>query len=285
MVDLRQMREQLNELYRHVAKFEGKKNYFYCDNRRARGLVTIGIGELVDGRRFTALAARANARHWLDTRGVGIEFHHKNTNALANRQQILADWERIYNAGINRPRRNVPVHEYYRPIARYNISDHDAYRLKSTKLDLFLDTLYRRRPYVRQLDVYIQMALLDTRFQPQSVSLYDMGENPGNNFELLIPFMWNRLNPTSEYYNLEGALLMFEKIWLIHSGARWNQQRVRKRVEWFRIGVQRMLRLPDPVSLGPASPTASGYGRNMQSFNRMLPVRGGQRRRGSIGHA
>ncbi len=79
------------------------------------------------------------------------------------------------------------------------------------------------------------------RYNPAGVGLYDMRDDPDDNFRPSIPRLWNALNPDRPEYDVEEALLIFEDIWLNRGNARYRQRYCR-RVAMFWAGSDGMSR-------------------------------------------
>lgn len=243
MADLRHQPDLMRTLIRHIDDREGTFLFFYCDNRMPRGLVTIGLGELVDRGGAPKAIARGVADHWYEQRKGWLQFRHRATHAIADKAQVLDDWGRVFDHGVTHV--GSPANAYA-PVAHYRITEPHAQRLLSEKLGRFIQTLYANRPFVQQLDPLIHMALIDARYNSAGVGLYDMHDDPHDHFHHDIPVMWTLMNPGSPDYDLEEALLVFERIWAHRGGARY-QERHRTRVHWFHSGVNRMLGPGGPV--------------------------------------
>lgn len=244
MSDLRHRHDLMQTLINHIDDREGTKLFFYCDDRSPRGFVTIGLGELVDKSGASKATARGVADKWYEDRKGWLQFRHKNTHALANKAQVLDDWGRVFDHGLTHV--GAPA-DTYAPVAHYRITQPHAERLLSDKLGRFIQKLYEKRPFVQQLDPLIHMALVDARYNNARVALYDMHNDPHDHFHPDIPVMWRLMNPGSPDYNLQEALLVFERIWAHRAGARY-QERHRTRVHWFHSGVIRMLGPAGPVT-------------------------------------
>ncbi len=245
MPDLRMNPARLQQLVEHIGKKEGRITHFYCDSARPRGLVTIGIGELVDQRGAAKPAARAVAEAWYERRKTWLQFHDRNTLAPVHRKEdILNDWMRAFAHGTVHPGLGARA---YAPVTQYRISTQHADQLLQQKLKTFIEGLYLAMPFATQLDELIAMALIDARYNNARVAVYDLHRDPGDHFHPDIPVMWRHLDPSSGQYNVEEALLLFERIWQ-HRGSARYRERHRVRVLWFYTGVTRMMGRAGPVN-------------------------------------
>lgn len=236
MADLRNNPLRMQQLIDHIVRREGIVRHFYCDSRLPRGLVTIGMGHLVDAAAANVVAGQALARALFNTPGVALR--HRATGKLGTQQQVVDDWTHVRAHGVAHPGLNSAG---YAPVAQYRISEGAARLLLRRKLDRFIQQLYTLRPYAIDLDERIQMALIDVRYNPAGVGLYDMADEPGDNFHQGIPRLWNALNPDSPEYDIENAVLIFEDIWANRANARYRE-RHRQRVVMFWAGSDEMSR-------------------------------------------
>jgi len=236
MADLRNNALRMQQLIDHIVRREGIVRYFYCDSRMPRGLVTIGIGHLVDAAAANINAGQALARALFNQ--PGVEFRHKVTRNLGTEQQVVNDWTGVRAHGVTHPGLNSAG---YAPVAQYRIADGVARMLLRRKLDHFIEQLYARRPFAIDLDERIQMALVDVRYNPAGVGLFDMADDPGDNFHPGVPRLWNALNPDSPEFDVENALLIFEDIWSNRGNARYRE-RHRQRTVMFWAGSDEMSR-------------------------------------------
>jgi hypothetical protein len=227
-LDLRTNATRMRELLDHIVAREGSIMYFYCDHR---SLVTIGIGHLVDRDRATLVERQRIAQGFAATQGV--EMRHKVTNALATADQIVEDWERARSYGAT----HTGSANLYAGQTLYRITDATARVLLRTRVDGFIEDLYRSRTFSIYLDERIQMALVDARFNPAGVALYR--DTPGTNYHADIPKMWKALDPESLDHDYDLALKLFEGIWK-KRGTSYYQQRHKLRVAMFREGVAAM---------------------------------------------
>lgn len=231
MGDLRQNMPRRRELIEHITDREGVIQHFYCDHH---GWVTIGVGELVDRPRAQLAVRRNAARTWF--RRANVDFRHIGNNAVATEAQVLQDWDRAvaWHAAHGPARARD-----YAAQTQFRISANDARRLLGNKVDRFTTDLYNLRPYMIRYDERVAMALVDVRYNPAGVALYDMNDDPGDNFHPNIPLLWaaldSRLLNLAER-NLDRALELFRDTWANRGNVRY-QDRHRRRVEWFRAGI------------------------------------------------
>jgi hypothetical protein len=205
----------MSAFYDHLDEREGRRTSFYRDHN---GLVTIGVGQLVDvgdgaSIRKRRMAARnfanAQADHFRDAQGEAVDV-----------DAILADWERVRSGRHGRLR-----------------LDEDAIdQLRDEKLSGFVDTLYERKPFVKKLDAGIQLALLDVRYNPAGVRMFSNDKVKQTREK--VEKMWNALNPSKKSFDLDAAADLFEDIWESRGRSRY-QERHRMRVKMFGEGVKR----------------------------------------------
>lgn len=211
-----------NELKAWILGREANRSNFYLDRR---GLVTIGIGHLVDDgspRRTTASRHRAG-RAFATSRHALFQTRSGSAVSVA---QVYADWLAVLNrsrtAGLLRLRRGAGA------------------QLLNEKLRRFCETMYREHPFARCLPASIQMAILDTRFNP----------GPANPFRgARVRPLWNALDRSRSILNLRStvddydpqrALALFRSIWDLPSNPVY-QNRHQWRVRQFETGVAQML--------------------------------------------
>jgi len=230
MGDLRNNHQRLQELLSHIERREGVFRHFYCDSN---GLVTIGVGHLVDQRGAPPPARQGVARALANQ--AGVVFQSRDTGAVASTPQVVEDWTRIHTHGQTHPGLRAAD---YAPVAILRISNAVARLLLQEKVAGFVAQMYLNRPFAQDLDERIQMALIDVRFNPAGVSLYQNA--PGAHFNPQVPRMWNALNRRHADYSLGRALALFEHIWIGRATPRY-QERHRQRIDMFREGVLEML--------------------------------------------
>jgi hypothetical protein len=162
-------------------------------------------------------------------------FQNRITGAVASSQQVVEDWNRVHAHGQTHPALRATD---YSSVAMLRISDVVAHLLLQERVAGFIAQMYLSRPFTQNLDERIQMALIDVRFNPAGVSLYQNA--PGAHFDPDVPRMWNALNGHHPDYSLGRALALFERIWIGRATPRY-QERHRQRVAMFREGVLEML--------------------------------------------
>lgn len=218
---------RMQELVNHLNQREGNYTYFYCDHH---GLVTIGIGHLVDRRGKPDHVGKAIARDL----SREVRFTDKNTGGNVSINNVVADWLRIKNlyrtriSNGQRPGGAVT----YRGTAQLRITENEAKQLSERKVENYINRLYGKHPALIQLDNYITMALVDTLFNPAGVPLFSTSKNQ-------ILRLWDALDINSSNYNLNEALRLFQAIWRNRGRARYKE-RHQIRVKWFRQGVKAM---------------------------------------------
>ncbi|WP_157906876.1 MULTISPECIES: hypothetical protein [Sorangium] len=213
----------------HIAR-EGNRHRFYRD---ARGLVTIGIGHLVDRgdgashaqRRDVAESfARANASHFRTADG-----------GRASPAQVLEDWERVHRGSVR--------------VGQLQLPQEGIDALYTQRVRGYLDEMYNRRPFSSCLPPRIQMALVDARYNPARVSLYPGEATRGGDAaerreRESVRAMWSALDRDSPeaplHYNPRAALELFRQIWRGRGGPVY-QNRHTWRVSQFEQGVATML--------------------------------------------
>ena len=106
-------------------------------------------------------------------------------------------------------------------------------RLLDYTLNIYCNALFEAKPFVRDLHQRIQMAIIDTRFNPSGVILY--GDQLNNHF-------WPFLDPLDSNYDLQRGLDYFRGLWPGADGQ--YIERVALRVLWFQQAIDETLRNP-----------------------------------------
>lgn len=219
MTDLRTDSVGMTELLAHLRKREGAINHFYCDHR---GLVTIAVGFLVD-KNGGAEAVGRRLAHALAER-EDVTFATKNGDPVSP-EEVVADWKRVKDHGRANP--NLGARRYG-SVAHLRIDDASVDAITGTIVRRFLDQLYERRPFLLQHDVHVAMALLDARYNPAGIRVFDR-EGP-------VASLWHKLDPQDSAYDAAGAPELFREIWAGRASQRY-QERHAERVEWLREGL------------------------------------------------
>jgi len=210
---------------------EGHVTRFYKDGR---GYVTIGYGLLVDVPDGSETQARIRAQRF------AREWHRfvrrRRGHRPVTEQQIVADWHSVYSG-----RRRLGLIE---------LSPEGMDATLEVKLKRFAGRLYATRNFARCLPAPLQMALIDTAYNP----------GPGNNLFIRrnarhpISQMWAALDPfnddpdarrrgVSAGYDPERALRIFDTIWRRIRSPATYPSRHRWRLEKFREGIDLMAAL------------------------------------------
>lgn len=221
MADLRHNATRMTELIDHILEREGSYPYFYCDNH---GLVTIGIGYLVDQRGTSDTTGRRLAVS-LARRLGNRAFARLGSSGPVDVATIVADWQRVKDAGRSSGARSA---SRYASVAQLRLTNRSTRDLLIQRLNGFIDTLYDNRPFLLDLDERVAMALVDARFNPAGVAIYGTENN--------VPAMWSALDRSGPSYDPSRAAALFATIWRGRGGERY-QQRHALRVSWLRSGL------------------------------------------------
>lgn len=219
MADLRANGVRMRELLDHLLEREKAIEYFYCDHR---GLVTIAIGFLVDqdsapdatGKRLARQLAGRPEVTFADANGV-----------VASADEVERDWERVKQHGRSHSRASA---RDYRAVALLRIGPAAIMRITETVATKFLEQLYVKRPFVVNYDPRVAIALVDVRYNPANVALYD---NHGP-----VQQMWDALNPHGRNFDLDRAMTLFEQIWANRGVDRYGVRHY-MRAKWMRAGL------------------------------------------------
>jgi GH24 family phage-related lysozyme (muramidase) len=212
--------DRLEELLTHIRKREGVVNYFYCDNR---GYVTVGIGTLIDG---------SNPLNVFLKNNPNIIFRNKITNKIASVIEIIQDWNNVKSAfNPQRPQNE----KFYSTIAKLRINNTSMDYLMMKEVRTSIVGMYKSRPLSKSLDEYIQMAIIDVRYNPAGI-------NPIYTGTQQTITLWKFLNKL----DLENAFKEFHRLWYLRiawgnskNKARYlDRQSIRER--WFGKGIERM---------------------------------------------
>jgi len=224
MAELMTNPDRMAELYDHLVRMESAIPYLYCDNV---GLVTVAIGFLVDQRGAADSVGEGQARTLANRNDVTFTLN----GAAVGANDVVNDWKRVKAYGRAHPGVGAGS---YRTVAQLRISNQTMRNLTYGRVTDFANTLYSRRPFIREHDPYVAMALLDARYNPAGVALYT-AQNPD------IPRMWNALNPYHRDFDPNRAVELFESIWAnkTNVAARYIQRHF-LRVQWMRQGFEEM---------------------------------------------
>ncbi|MBP7514487.1 MAG: hypothetical protein KA791_08070 [Flavobacteriales bacterium] len=220
MADLRLNNDRMTELLDHIIEREGSYPYFYCDNH---GLVTIGIGYLVDQRGASDATGRRLATA-LVRRFGNSAFERPGSTGVVDGAAVAADWQRVKDAG----RLGARSASRYASVAQLRLKPRSIRGLLNQRLAGFINTLYNRRPSLLVLDERVAMALVDARFNPAGVALYSTDGH--------VPALWAALDRSGPSYEPARAVALFAAIWGGRGGERY-QQRHAHRVAWMRQGL------------------------------------------------
>jgi hypothetical protein len=151
-----------------------------------------------------------------------------------SRAEIQAEYDRIRQIHHSRGHQPPAVYEAATRLRLTLQQAKDAFRQKANAIAA---TLYEARPVhpydVRQLDIDIQIALADARFNPAGVPLYDAHGAQGR-----IGQLWQALNPAGQ--DFDNALRLFQEIWQGRANMHY-QERQKRRQGYFAMGVDRMM--------------------------------------------
>ena len=209
--------QRMEELLSFIQGREGAIPYFYCDHR---GLVTIGIGHLVDSSSSSS-AGPGLARALAAT----VQFR-TASGTPATTPQVVAAWNAVKHAYNPSSPQN---HGFYASVSNLRINTHDINTLLAERVGHYVQQFSSRRPIFETLDEQIQMALIDARFNPAGVSVFGSD----------VTELFNTLNYEHPEYNLERALQLFIDIWAGRGNAPY-QNRHQQRINWFRNGIQHL---------------------------------------------
>ncbi|MEM6972887.1 MAG: peptidoglycan-binding domain-containing protein [Pseudomonadota bacterium] len=209
-------------LFAHLRYSEGDIPHFYCDTR---DLVTIGVGCLVDTphktREKRRLAGRGFCREIMNRYGVQMVGR---GGGRADLDEIYADWCRVFDGKAGA--------KSSRSIARLRISPGGGVRLARKQAAYFCGGMYKKYPYGRDLHGWIQLALIDARWNPAGIGPWGSTKH--------IREMWRLLDPSKASFDPLGAAAEFKAAWAHKLG----KGRYGKRVAWrnarFREGALRM---------------------------------------------
>lgn len=222
-IELAQSAPALAVFFPHLKEREGVIEHFYCDSHENR-LVTIGIGCLVDSRRSGAARIRRGAELCRDLmRRYSVRFVDKD-GTTASEEEVIEDWKRVQRGkrGAGGSRR----------IAKLRIGAGSAEILARKQIEYFAGGMYGKFPFSRGLHPWVQMALIDARWNPAKI-------NPWHSKRRHIVEMWKALDPSSSEFDPMGAYEHFVGAWKHKQTGRYGQ-RVKWRNARFREGAMRM---------------------------------------------
>lgn len=221
----------LSQLFDHLRR-EGDVDHFYYDDR---GFITIAIGVMVDVRHGTLAARRAVADDF------AMRWHARfarRGGGGASQAAVLGDWDRVAALPIgSRSRADCRTKcQYYIP----NPADRRAMAMQ--KVTNFYTILVTRRPYMAHYHSGIQLAFVDTLYNP-GIDTFEMSGDRSR--------MWHALNPAHAQYDPLHARHLFERIWRAVEPARQRyQNRVTWRLERFEEGLRHNPAVRTPVWRG-----------------------------------
>lgn len=214
--------QRMEELMMFIRGREGVIPYFYCDHR---GLVTIGIGHLVDSSSNPAAGPGLAS-----TLAATVQFR-TTSGTPATTAQVVSDWNAVKSAYNPSSPQNAG---FYAGVSTLRIGNDDINTLLEHRVGNYVQQFIARRPVFQTLDERIQMALIDTRFNAAGIPVF------GSEMDQL----WSALDYESPNYNLGRALQLFIDIWAGRGNAIY-QNRHQHRVNWFRMGIKQMKREAD----------------------------------------
>jgi GH24 family phage-related lysozyme (muramidase) len=232
MADLRTNSQRLTELFTFIKGREGVLDYFYVDNM---GYVTIGIGTLVDAKGDNIDKGLAVLRKVLAA-APGVQFINKITKQPASAREIEADWAKVKKAYLSAKASGTSIPERrYKDIADLVLASGSNYLLWKAEVFKSIAEMYKQRPASINLDEYIQMALIDVRYNPAGVNPFYTGEKR-------ISRLWALLNAS----DLDNAFKEFHQLWHVRIADGHSKNKTRylgrqaTREAWFQQGITRM---------------------------------------------
>ena len=173
MPDLRTNSNRLSELFTFIKGREGVLDYFYVDNM---GYVTVGIGTLVDAKGNDINKGLTVLRQVLAA-APGVQFLNKKTKQPVSAREIEADWVKVKTAYLAAKASGTSIPERkYKDIADLVLAPGANYLFWKTEVFKAISEMYKQRPDAQGLDEYIQMALVDVRYNPAGVNPFYTGE-------------------------------------------------------------------------------------------------------------
>lgn len=194
-----------------IHRNEGNSIYtcMYADDG---GLVTVGIGNLLPDAR-SAVAVHARRR-----------FHHHREERLtgpATPSEVEQDWNRVRARGRIRPFSERAAKE----LAQLRMSREDCLGLLMDRINGFVDAMYQRYAWARDLPEEIQIAIIDARFNPKGVNPFVGAAR-----------LWEALRPDGR--DLSAAVVAFRQYW--EGGGTAYRARHARRVVLFQQGIDRL---------------------------------------------
>lgn len=216
MSDLRTSPAHMRELLVHLRERESSIPYFYCDHR---GLVTIAIGFLVDRDGGTDADGKRLARQLAERADV----HFTSGGVPATVAAVESDWQTVKDYGRTHRR---AVGGDYRRVARLRIDAASIDNITEPLVQNFCTDLYAKRPFMINYSPKVAMAFVDVRYNPAGVRLYTHACDD----------LWATLDPRNSSFDLERALVLFERMWA-HRGVPRYGYRHFIRSQWLRQGL------------------------------------------------
>lgn len=207
---------------------EGARQRFYRDSR---GFVTIGFGDLADRPHGTAVQRQAAGHAFANSR---FGLFRTATGVAVTAAQVYADWFDVYN--------------HTRTTGLLVLPAAAIEQMLQEKTRRFAERMYASRPHSRCLPGRIQMALIDTAFNPGRHNNLFIPRPPSH----IISRMWAALdrsqslgNPQrttpEDIYNPQHALDLFDQRWSVITNPPSYPNRHAWRLDRFQEGVNIML--------------------------------------------
>ena len=215
--------------YPHLKREEGVIPYFYCCPSK---LVTIGVGSMVDCKGSTQERDRRGRRECRELLNKWHVRFQKPDGSRASLEEVFEDWKRVRDAEKGA--------QGSKSIAQLRIPRSSCDELARKKIAHYARGMYGKYPFARRLHGWIQMALIDARWNPAKLNPWhgaNVEKDPVG--DKLIDDMWVLLNPDKPTFDPVGAQALFVEGWRDRGGSGY-QERVAWRNARFLEGAQRM---------------------------------------------
>lgn len=219
MPDLRTSSEHLGKYLAHLRERESVVPHFYCDSV---GLVTVGVGHLVDRRGAVDAVGRGRARVLAKRKDIAFTTA---AGVPASVAEVERDWQRAKDYGRKHPK---ALAKAYRAVAKLRLSKPSIDVLTQGKVSQLCDMLYSKRPFLLSYEAAASMAFVDVLYNPAGVALFGRGAE--------IVAMWSALDPASSSCDPLRGVQLFERIWANRGTPRYAQRHA-TRVQWLRAAV------------------------------------------------
>jgi len=218
-VDIRATSE-FTELLQHLHRREGRVDHFYRDQKN---LVTIGVGILVK--------TKSSARRLANNPNYHFRWRNRANRRRVLVSHVIRDWVNVNSGGRAKLK-----------LASESIDN----LLVAGRLGTFLDTLYRKRPYIKYLNPRVHMAIIDARFNPSGVSIY------GHSMKRF----WNAI----ELCDYDYAFRRFKELWRNRGGAGNTRKARRLKRRYATRHAWRVKQLKKGLSLSNCVPKRGLFG-------------------------